>query len=187
MVDLSLNNPKSRFQNNRIPLELIEIQDRVFEPLGLLCSQLIAESESADYRACSFKLNNFFIRFRVAKITPTKSGQFVTIWKRLNKGPIQPYDSSDSLDFLIINTSKEERLGQFIFPKSALCHHDVFSINSKGGKRAIRVYPPWDITESRQARKTQEWQLEFFLEVPKNTAVDISRANLLYKQINISK
>ncbi|MEB9620245.1 MepB family protein [Bacillus thuringiensis] len=26
----------------------------------------------------------------------------------------------------------------------------------------MRVYPPWDKSTSRQAQKTQIWQLEFF-------------------------
>ena len=29
------------------------------------------------------------------------------------------------------------------------------SQDGKGGKRAMRVYPPWDITDSPQAKKTQ--------------------------------
>ena len=116
----------------------------------------------------------------VSKITPTKIGQFVTLWKRFGKGPIQPYDISDSVDFFIINTRKDDHCGQFIFPKSVLCQHDIFSINGHGGKRAIRVYPPWDIVENRQAEKTQKWQVAYFLDMPKNNEIDLNRAKMLY-------
>src|SRR5258708_5952015 len=92
----------------------------------------------------SFNLNGFFIRFRVAKITPTKIGQFVTLWKRIGNGPTQPYDTSDTVDFFIISTRKDDHFGQFVFPKSVLSEQGILSINGKGGKRGIRVYPPWD-------------------------------------------
>jgi hypothetical protein len=45
------------------------------------------------------------------------------------------------------------------------------------------VYPPWDIVVNRQAQKTQKWQLEYFLEIPENTGIDVARANLLYRQL----
>lgn len=181
MSDLIINNQKFPFQTDTMHQELVEIQNRIFTPLGFKCSHPARELESAEYCAYSFKLNDFFVRFRVAKITPTKIGQFVTLWKRLKKGPIQPYGSTDSVDFFIINTRNEDRFGQFIFPKSVLCQHDVFSINGGGGKRAIRVYPPWDVTVNKQAKKTQKWQLEYFLEIPKNSEINLTRAKLLYR------
>ena len=161
--------------------ELVEIQNRVYIPLGFKWSHPTIEPESTDYCAYSFELNHFSVRFRVAKITPKKVGQFVTLWKRLKKGPIQPFDSTDSVDFVIVNTRKEERFGQFIFPKSALCQHNVFSIKGEGGKRAFRVYPPWDIAVNTQAKKTQKWQLEYFLEIPKDSDIDLTYAKLLYR------
>jgi len=138
------------------------------------------EPESAEYGAYTFKLNDFLIRFRVAKITPTKIGQFVTLWKRVGNGSTQPYDISDLVDFFIISTRKEKHFGQFIFPKSVLCEQGVFSIKGKGGKRGIRVYPPWDKTLSRQAQKTQEWQIRYFLEIPQDKKIDCARAQELY-------
>jgi hypothetical protein len=165
-----------------ITQELKEVQNRVYDSLGLQCSQPVMEPESSEYGACGFELNRLSVKFRVAKITPTKIGQFVTLWKRIEKGPIQPYDSSDSVDFFIINTRNGDQFGQFVFPKSVLCQQDVFSINSIGGKRAIRVYPPWDVAVNRQAQKTQKWQLEYFLEIPNNAGIDVTRAKLLYRK-----
>ncbi|HAT1987761.1 TPA: MepB domain containing protein [Legionella pneumophila] len=162
--------------------ELKEVQNRVYDFLGFQYSPAIMDPESSEYGACDFELNNLSVKFRVAKITPTKIGQFVTLWKRLVKGPIQPYDSSDSVDFFIINTRKGPHFGQFIFPKSVLCQQGVLSINNIGGKRAMRVYPPWDITVNRQAQKTQQWQLAYFLEIPGHTEIDSTRAKLLYQK-----
>lgn len=98
--------------------DLLEAKVFVYNPCGLECSQPIIESESAAYGAYTFKLNDRFVRFRVAKITPTKMGQFVTLWKRIGNGPIQPYDISDPVDFFIVSTRKEGGyFGQFVFPK----------------------------------------------------------------------
>ena len=72
--------------------------------------------------------------------------------------------------------------GQFIFPKSALLQHSILSKNGIGGKRAIRVYPPWDIATSHQAKNTQLWQLKYFLEIPSKEAIDFVRAKMLYSQ-----
>lgn len=55
----------------------------LYLPAGLqLTRPIVAEAESAEYGACRFALEGHSIVFRVAKITPTKTGQFVTLWKR---------------------------------------------------------------------------------------------------------
>ena len=156
------------------------LNEQVFEVCGIKCSQPKPEIESSEYQACSFKINNKTVQYRHAKITPTKNGQFVTIWKRIGKRPIQPYDSSDYIDLFVVTVKTKNHFGQFIFPKSALIKQGVFSMNGKGGKRAIRVYPPWDKAESRQAEKTQKWQLEFFVEIQKNKSIDIEKFRSLY-------
>jgi len=138
------------------------------------------EAESADYGACVFEVNGCSIRFRVAKITPTKIGQFVTLWKRVGNGPIQPFDISDSVDSFVVSTRKNKHFGQFVFPKSALVKHGIVSKEGVGGKRGIRIYPPWDKAISSQARKTQNWQLEYFLEIPIDRAIDRDRLRVLY-------
>lgn len=80
-------------------------------------------------------------------------------------------------------TRKGDWCGQFIFSKSVLCQYDVFSINGARGKRAIRIYPPWDIAINSQAQKSQKWQLNYFLDIPKDGDIDIARAKLLYQQV----
>ena len=82
----------------------------------------------------------------------------MTLWKRIKNGPIQPFDISDPIDFFIISTRKGNNFGQFVFPKAVLYEQGVISKNAEGGKRAIRVYPPWDKGLNNQALKTQKWQ-----------------------------
>ena len=167
-----------------IPENLIETKELVFDKYGFDLRNLEIEKESTEYCACKFDLDTIKILFRVAKITPTKIGQFVTFWKRSENGPIEPYAVSDEIDFFIINTKSNDKFGQFIFPKSVLCQQGIISTDLKEGKRGIRVYPPWDLTVSKQAQKTQKWQLEYFLEIPLNKSVNLDRAKQLYTIID---
>ncbi len=160
--------------------DFLATKDLIYHPCHFKCSQPVMEAESAEYGACTFELNDLSIKFRIAKITPTKVGQFVTLWKRIGNGPIQPYDISDPIDFFVISTRQNNHFGQFVFPKSVLCEQGVLSTKGKGGKRAIRVYPSWDKTLNRQAQKTQQWQMKYFLEIPQNNKIDIARAQMLY-------
>lgn len=166
--------------SDSIHSDLLATKDLVYYPCGLECSRPRPEEQNAEYGAYVFNLNTLSIRFRVAKITPTKVGQFVTLWERSGDGPIQPYDVSDPVDLFVISTRSGSNLGQFVFPKAVLCDQDIVSINGKGGKRAIRVYPPWDNPTSRQAQNTQRWQLKYFLDIPVNSPVDLVRAQMLY-------
>ena len=156
------------------------LSEQIFEVCGLQWSQVEVEAESSEYQAGRFKINNKTVLYRHAKITPTKNGQFVTLWKRIGKKPIQPYDSSDHIDLFVVTVKTKNNYGQFIFPKLVLIKQGVFSTNGKGGKRALRVYPPWDKTESKQAEKTQNWQLDFFVEIPKNKSIDVKKMRSLY-------
>ncbi len=160
--------------------ELISAQERVYRPCSMACESLLPEAESADYGAYSFLLNGLRIRFRVANITPTKVGQFVTLWQRVGTGPIQPFDMADAVDCFVVAVRSGAHAGQFVFPKAVLRQHDVVSLAGQGGKRAMRVYPPWDVTTSRQALKTQQWQLEYFLDVSDAQPMDTQRALDLY-------
>lgn len=147
--------------NISIPKEFIHLKEIFSKINSFKISEPIIESESSEYGACSFVLNDLNILFRSAKITPTKTGQFVTLWKRINQGTIQPFDSSDVIDFFFISVRKDNQFGLFIFPKNILISKEIIS-DKKEGKRGIRVYPPWDTTSSKQAQKTQKWQLDYF-------------------------
>jgi hypothetical protein len=163
-----------------IHCDLLATKNLVYDPCRFDTSTPILEAQNAEYGAYVFNLNGVACRFRVAKITSTKVGQFVTLWERMGNGPIQPYDILDSVELTVISTREGNNFGQFIFPKAVLGEHDILSIKRNGGKRAIRVYPPWVETTSRQAQKTQLWQLEYFLEMPLTASIDYIRAKMLY-------
>ncbi|MCP5507114.1 MAG: MepB family protein [Chlamydiales bacterium] len=157
-------------------------QQLAYDPNGLEATNIRIEKESADYGALDFQLNGKTCKFRVGKITPKKVGFFFTIWKRLGNGPIQPYDMRDPVDFFIFSVRNEKQFGQFFFPKTTFVEKGIISNSIREGKRAIRVYPPWVITDSRQARNTQLWQKDYFLEISKDRPVDASRVQkLLHK------
>lgn len=160
--------------------DFLVVQELIYGPGGFEASKPQVEPESVEYGACAVEVNGKALRFRVSKITPTKVGQFVTFWKRIENGPIQPFDAADPIDFLVVSCRKGQLLGQFVFPKSVLCERNVLSVRGEGGKRAIRVYPPWDRPTSHQALKTQSWQLPYFLETPEDRPIDLARARQLY-------
>lgn len=158
---------------------LSQIKKEVYEVCGLEITDFELESESKEYDACRFKLNGKKVLCRGAKITPKKAGQFVTFWKRNEGGPIAPFDVSDLIDFYVVNVRSEDKFGQFVFPKSVLVKRGIISTPKKEGKRAFRVYPTWDIVKSKQAQRTQQWQLEYFYEI--NPSTNFNKVRELYK------
>ena len=72
-----------------------------------------------------------------------------------------------------VSVRDAEHFGQFVFPKAVLYEKGIVSKDGKSGKRAMRIYPPWDITDSRQAKKTQAWQLMYFFEIHPNKNIDL--------------
>jgi hypothetical protein len=166
------------YRNMNQHKDLFAAKELIFETCELAFSNLKIETESGEYGACTFHLNDLSITFRAAKITPTKIGQFVTLWKRNLEGITEPFNISDAIDFAIICTRREADFGAFIFPKSVLQEKGVLSVDNKEGKRGFRVYPPWDIAINKQAKQTQEWQLKYFLETP----IDLEKAKHLFKK-----
>lgn len=150
---------------SNLPCELDFAIKNVYQSAGFkITKEPKREIESSEYEACRLGLNDYSIVFRVAKTTPNKIGQFVTLWKRPTpKSEIKPFDKDDNIDFVIINTSDTINSGQFIFNREILIAKNIMSSNNKGGKRAIRVYPPWAKPIAKEAIKTQQWQLKYFL------------------------
>ncbi|MCU7616913.1 MepB family protein [Chryseobacterium sp. PBS4-4] len=145
--------------------ELEQLQNSVFSKLSLIISQLQPDSECEDYFGHSFQLNHLSIKFRKAKITPKKVGQFVTLWKRNPESKqTEPFTSEDPFDFYIIFCNNDDKSGFFFFPKNILAQKQILTTSSKEGKRGFRVYPDWDSPENRQATKTQNWQKDFFID-----------------------
>jgi len=160
--------------------DLLLSKETVFDKAALQPNSLQKELESEEYSAYRFVLNNKSICYREAKITPTKTGQFVTLWKRNQSGIIEPFDDSDAIDFVIVNVRKDQNWGQFIFPKKTLLEKGIFSTQNKEGIRATRVYPPWDETTSKQAQKTQKWQLDYFYLFTNQDKIDLNEIRKIF-------
>jgi hypothetical protein len=155
---------------------------QLYSKCGTVFSAMQKQTESIEYGACSFMLNQQNIQYRESKITPTKTGQFVTIWKRNPAGITTPFSANDNIDFMIITCKNDKNLGQFIFPKSILLQKAIMSDHCKQGKRGMRVYPPWDVATNAQAIKSQQWQCNYFINLLCITNIEIEK----FKQIFFS-
>jgi len=142
---------------NTIHSDLLLAKEFIYDRCGLRFTNARVSNESIEYATCSFELNGKKIEYRCSKITPTKVGQFVTIWKRNSEGITTPFDVSDGIDYFIITARSKDLFGQFIFPAEVLADKGIISKNGTSGKRGIRVYPPWDIPTSKQALASQKW------------------------------
>ena len=155
--------------------ELELIDKLVFKTCGFELKNIEIELESKEYFAHTFRLDDTNIKFRTAKITPTKTGQFVTIWKRKPKGITEPFHISDEIDFYIIATRKESNFGIFVFPKNVLYENKILSDKNQVGKRGIRVYPSWDLTTNKKAQKTQIWQTKYFIDISQDKQIELEK------------
>jgi hypothetical protein len=159
---------------NQLPPQVQKAKSLLYDPSGFHFSNYFPETESLEYSACRFHLNGNRIIFRTSKITPNKTGQFVTIWKRNQHGITVPFDATDEFDYLIISSLDGNHFGQFIFPKKILLEKGILSATNKTGKRGIRVYPAWVEAGNRQATKTQAWQNTCFVHIQHEPATTIS-------------
>ncbi|GAA3271584.1 MepB family protein [Paenarthrobacter aurescens] len=127
-------------------------------------SKPVPEAENHDYGAAVARNGQQLLRFRVAKVTPTKVGLFVAVWRRAEDGTTEPFPAGDDADLLVIAVREGTRTGHFAFPTTALVKHGIVSVDGTGGKRGFRVYPPWAEVSSRQAARTRQWQGAYFTE-----------------------
>lgn len=145
-----------------------------------LSSPVVCEAEGADYGAFRFGLDRRAIVFRVAKTTPTKPGQFFTLWKRPRAGaPIAPLDAADGVDFVVVASLDAGQRGLFIFDRAILLERGVLASPAAPGKRALRVYPPAGVPLARQAIQTQQWQARYFLALAPDGSAAAARTRLL--------
>ncbi len=145
-------------------LELQLLQRTIWAPLDLEISDPLLDKEASEYMGCDFLVNGLHVKFRKARITPKKTGLFVTLWQRDSKGKTIPFHQNHSTELYIIMAQQSEKDGFFIFPKQALVLANILSTDHKEGKRGFRLYTPWDTTNNGQAMKTQQWQSNYFFE-----------------------
>jgi len=151
-----------------------------YEQNRLIISDVKEEVQNSDYGAGVFQLNEKSVRFRVAKITPNKTGQFVVFWEKDENGKNQAFSYEKAPDLLVINTFSEHKFGQFVFPKEILVKQNILKTTDTKGKMAMRVYPRWEKPTSKQAIETQKWQLEYFIEANKTNDLPVQELLKLY-------
>lgn len=143
---------------------LTYVNDNFYKPNNLMIKDIQEEIQNKKYGSGIFRINSKTVRFRVARKTPKKIGQFVVCWEKGSDNKNQAYSYENATDLLVINTfGSNHKFGQFIFSKDILLKHNILKTETSNGKMAIRVYPSWDILTSKQAIATQRWQLPYFI------------------------
>lgn len=128
-------------------------------PAGFGVTGAEPDPESADYEGYNLACGDARIKFRKAKVTPKKAGHFVAIWKRSGSGDTVPFDLTDPFDYYLIAVEE----GIFFFPKAALAQNGVLTAGGREGKRGFRLYAPSVKAPNPTARRTQEWQVLYFV------------------------
>lgn len=116
------------------------VNEVLYRPNNLIIKNPKEEKQNSDYGAGIFQLNSKSIRFRVAKITPNKIGQFVAFWEKDNRNKNQPFSYNQSPDLLVINTFADKKIGQFIFPKDILVKKGILKTDGQCGKMAVDLF-----------------------------------------------
>lgn len=164
------------------------INEQLYTPCRLTSHALREEAQNAAYGAGRFYFGETSIRFRVAKETPTKLGQFVVIWEKDQQGKNQPFSEETAIDLLVVNTFNDSnRFGQFVFPKEVLKKRKILRTDTTKGKMAIRVYPSWDNPTSKQAIATQKWQSEYFMNYESFDSLLKDKVLQLYLHSNVTR
>lgn len=160
---------------------LTYVNKMFYVPNHLTIKAVQEEAQNSDYGAGIFQLNSKSIRFRVAKITPTKIGQFVAFWEKDGDNKNQAFSYEKATDLLVINTfTRNNNFGQFVFPKEVLLKQNILKTATTKGKMAIRVYPRWENPTSKLAIETQKWQLEYFVGMNNTNSLPIQELLRLY-------
>ncbi|SFT54282.1 hypothetical protein SAMN05216474_1205 [Lishizhenia tianjinensis] len=123
----------------------------------------VEETESKEYWSSRFEVNQTHFLGRKSKKTPTKKGEFVTLWKRV-QGKTHPFEQKDKLDFVVILNQEES--GYFLFSKSVLTEKGIIQSSGTKGKCGFRLYFPHEKELNKQASKTQLWQKDYYHSLP---------------------
>jgi len=161
--------------------ELEHLNGILLEALNSGISNIRCEKEPGDYCGNDFQLGAFNIKYRKAKITPKKIGQFVALWKRNGLGKTEPFSLDDNFNFYFIETQHEQNHGFFVFPKMILAEKQILSADQKGGKRGFRLYTPWDFPQNRQAKNSKSWQTLYFIDLMKDRKSSVGKLQEMVK------
>ena len=157
------------------------LNETIYKVNNLLATSLEEESQNDKYGGGIFVLSSKTIRFRVAKTTPTKLGQFVAFWEKDKNNKNQAFNYNQAPELLVINCwGSNEEFGQFIFPKANLLKHQILRSDTSKGKMGMRIYPAWSFPESKEALKTQAWQSEYFIDLTHPNKISNGKLLKLY-------
>lgn len=134
--------------------------------------------QNEEYEGTTFSINTHTFRSRLAKSTPKKKGYFVAFWEKDITDKNQPFLYENSPDKLIITILDGQLSGQFIFPKEVLLKKGILKSKTSNGKIAMRIYPTWVHDLNKTAARTQEWQMNHFIDT--SITVDKKMFNSLY-------
>lgn len=123
------------------------------------------EEQHSDYEAAVAILGAEAWRVRRARITPTKPGAFVAVWRRARDGSTQPFDVDDPTAGLIVLVEDDQQFGCFRFTTAHLDDLGVVRSARQPGKRGFRVYPAWCSGLNTQAARTQRAQAPAFTDL----------------------
>lgn len=129
------------------------------------------EEQNSDYESGIVRIGKEQWRIRTARITPTKPGAFVAVWKRSESGTTRPFTVDESMSGLLVFVTEEDRLGVFQFTTAHLVTLGYVSSHLHPGKRGFRVYPSWCTDLNSQASRTQRAQEAAFFELPPRNAL----------------
>lgn len=120
------------------------------------------EEQRGDYESGLVQIGAELWRIRTAKVTPTKPGAFVAVWKRDENGETRPFGADDDAAGLMVFVQDGEHFDVFSFTTAHLAALGVSRSDAKPGKRGFRVYPSWCTDLNAQATRTQSAQAPAF-------------------------
>lgn len=125
----------------------------------------VAEEQSGDYESGRVVIGGELWRIRTARVTPTKPGAFVAVWRRAQDGGTEPFDGADECAGLLVLVEDGELAGIFRFTRADLVRLGITSSPTAPGKRGFRVYPSWCDGLNAQAARTQRTQAAAFTDL----------------------
>ncbi|GAC79081.1 hypothetical protein SAMN04488550_3857 [Gordonia malaquae] len=126
-------------------------------------AELTPDTSNIDYAGRIARVGREVWRVRTARITPTKPGAFVAVWRRAADGGTEPFPSDEPITGLLVFVEDGDHEGVFAFTLNDLERLKITASPTSPGKRGFRVYPEWVDGLNPQATRTQRAQAAAFI------------------------